>query len=171
MKLWIIYKEGFLISKVIAETLQDRLENYIDVSVGKASKIDPSFIVEEELDYLIIGDIVSKTLPSVVIQNWVIKYRESNKINLILEALSGFLITQNEIEDALWTEFIQSNIQTKTFHPPILLLKLHKSELVSETGVHELVKEYFNKYIEFIANNQNNDSNKKYQNNRDNLGK
>ena len=137
MKLWIIYKEGFLISKVIAEILQDRLENYIDVSVGKAGMINPSFIVEEELNYLIIGDIISKTLPSKVIQNWVIKYRESNIINLSLKALSGFLITQNEIEDTLWAEFIQSNIQSKTFNPPILHLKLDRSHLVSETDVHE----------------------------------
>ena len=141
------------------------------MSVGKASKIDPSFIVEEELDYLIVGDIISKMLPSMVIQDWVIKYRENNNFNLILKALSGFIITQNEIKDTLWAEFIQSNIKTKTFHPPILLLKLHKSDLVSETGVHDLVKEYSNKYIEFITNNLINDSNEKYQNKRDNLGK
>jgi len=50
MNLWIIYKEGMVISKIIAEMLQDRLEDYIDVSVGNAKKIDPSFLAEEKLD-------------------------------------------------------------------------------------------------------------------------
>ena len=44
---------------VIAEMLQDHLEDYIDVSVGNAKKIDPAFLVEERLDYLIIGDAIS----------------------------------------------------------------------------------------------------------------
>ena len=49
MKLWIIYKNGIGFSKIIAEMLQDRLEDYIDVSVGNAKKIDPAFLVEEKL--------------------------------------------------------------------------------------------------------------------------
>jgi len=76
MKLWIIHKEGIVISKFIAEMLQDRLEDYIDVSVGNANKIDPTFLAEEKIDYLIIGDIISETIPSLEIQNWVLKYGE-----------------------------------------------------------------------------------------------
>ena len=79
MKLWIIYKDRILIVKIISEMLQDRLENYIDVSVGKASKIEPSFVVKEELDYLIVVDIIRKTLPSLMIQNWVYRYKENNE--------------------------------------------------------------------------------------------
>jgi hypothetical protein len=169
MKLWIIYKDGFLISKIIAETLQNRLENYIDVSVGKVSKIDPSFIVEEKLDYLIIGDIISKTIPSIAIQNWVIKYRESNNINLSLEALSGFLITQNEIEHTIWAEFLQDNIPAKTNFPPILFLKLPKSDFALETGIHQLVREYSKKFIEFIIDRPEIDKNEKKT--RKNFGK
>ncbi len=143
MKLWIIYKGGFVFSKVIAEMLQDRLENYIDVSVGKASKIEPSFIVEEELDYLIIGDIINEIIPSVEIQNWVLKYREiSESNNLNLKTLSGFLITLNEMrKDKVWVNFIHDNIMTETVYPPILCLKLNKTDLAFKTGVHEIVKE------------------------------
>ena len=50
MKLWIIYKNGIGFSKIIAEMLQDHFEEYIDVSVGCAKKIDPEFLVEEGLD-------------------------------------------------------------------------------------------------------------------------
>jgi len=154
MKLWIIYKDGILIAKIIAEMLQDRLENYTDVSVGKASKIESSFIVKEELDYLIVVDIISKTVPSMMIQNWVYRYKKNNeKINLNLITLSGFLITQNEIKtDTHWVEFIQSKIPAEKIYPPILLLKLNKDNLVSEAVVHELVKEYSNKLIQFIIN-------------------
>ncbi len=157
MKLWIIYKGGFVFLKVIAEMLQDRLENYIDVSVGKASKIKPSFIVEEELDYLIIGDIISEIVPSMEIQNWVLKYGEiSEGNNLSLEALSGFLISLNEMnKDTLWFEFIQNNIMAETIYPPILRFKLDKNNLASETYVHRLVKDYSNKIIEFITNTTN----------------
>jgi len=57
IKLWIIYKEGIGFSRIIAEMIQDRFEDYIDVSVGNANMIDPAFLVEEKFDCLIIGDI------------------------------------------------------------------------------------------------------------------
>ena len=59
--------------------LQDRLEDYIDGSVGNSKKINPAFLVEERLDYLIIGDIISEIIPSMEIQNWLLKYREISK--------------------------------------------------------------------------------------------
>jgi hypothetical protein len=154
MKLWIIYKDGLVFSKAIAELLQEFLENYIDVSVGKASKIEPSFIVEEEFDYLIIGDCVSELEPSVEIQSWVTKYRKiSEGDNLNLKVLSGFLITLNEIStNTHWLEFIQKNIITETIYPPILRLKLDNTNLASDTCVNAIVKEYSNKIIEFILN-------------------
>ena len=152
MKLWIIYKGGFLFSKVIAEMLQDRLENYIDVSVGKASKIEPLFIIEEGSDYLIIGDIINGKIPSLEIQKWVLKYAEiSEGNNLSLETLSGFLISLNEInKDTIWFEFINKNVMSRTIYPPILLLKLDKKNLASETYVRDQVEEYSSKIIEFI---------------------
>jgi hypothetical protein len=159
MKLWIIYKGGFVFSKVIAEMLQDHLENYIDVSVGKASKIEPSFIVEENLDYLIIGDIINGTIPSVEIQKWVLKFTEISQDNhLSLEALSGFLISLNGMnKDTLWIKFIQDNIVAERFYPPILHLKLDKTNLATETYVHDLVKEYSSTIIKFITNNKKSD--------------
>ena len=75
--------------------LQDRLEDYIDVYVGNAKLIDPEFLLEERLEYLIIGDIISESIPSSEIQNWVLKYGELSKnYNLNLKALSGFYIAR-----------------------------------------------------------------------------
>ena len=153
MKLWIIYDAGSVFSKVISEMLQDRLENYIDVSVGKVSKIDPSFIIEEELDYLIIGDIIRKIIPSVEIQEWVLKYREiSESNNLCLEALSGFLIALDEKEQdtRLWEEFMSENILTQMIYPSILCLSLKNSDLNLETNIYKIVKEYANQFAELI---------------------
>jgi hypothetical protein len=157
MKLWIIHKGGFVFSKIVSEMLQDRLENYIDVSVGNASKIEPSFVIEEELDYLIIGDIISEMIPSLEIQKWVLKYREiSEGNNLRLKALSGFLISLNEMKkDTVWLEFIHNNIKTDTIHPQILCLKLDTTNLATENYVHEIVKDYSDKIIEFITSNTN----------------
>ena len=158
MKLWIIYKEEIGFLKIIAESLQDRLEDYIDVSVGTAKKIDPSLLLEEKLDYLIIGDFISETIPSLEIQNWVVKYVEISKINnLSLKALSGFYITLTDIKnDNLWVEFLQDNVNVEIIYPPILRLKLNRAELAFENGVHEIVKVYSNEFIEFIINNKKN---------------
>ena len=134
--------------------LQDSLEDYIDVSVGNANKIDPFFIIEEKIDYLIIGDTISETIPSVEIQNWLLKYGEISKNNnLIVKALSGFYITLADIKiKPLWVEFLQNNITAEIIHPPILHLKLNKTDLVLEKGVLELVKNYSNDFIEFFIN-------------------
>jgi len=150
MNLWIIYKEGIVISKIIAEMLEDRLGDYIDISVGNAKKIDPTFLVEDKLDYLIIGDIISETIPSVEIQNWVLKYGEVSKINnLILKALSGFYIALTDIKtEPFWVEFLQDHINTEIIYPPILCLKLSRANLADLNGVLELVKDYSNDFID-----------------------
>ena len=152
MKLWIIYQDGLVLSQVIAETLQDRLDNYIDVSVGIARKIDPSFIVEELFEYLILGDTITDPMPSEEIQNWVRKCGKLiKKNNLRLKALSGVLMILTEITtDTRWVEFIHENIMAETMYPPILCLKYDKPDLTFDSGVRAMVKEYSNKFIDFI---------------------
>ena len=156
MKLWIIYKNGIGFSKIIAEMLQDRLEDYIDVSVGTAKKLDPSFLVEEKLDFLMIGDTIIKEIPSVEIQNWLLKYREiSKKRNLVVKAISGFYVPLNNITvKPLWDEFLQDNVNAEIIYPPILRLKLNSVDFVIENGALELIKAYSNNFIEFFINNE-----------------
>jgi len=156
MKLWIIYKEGIGFSKLIAGMLQDRLEDYIDVSVGNAKKIDPAFLVEEKLDYLIIGDNISKDIQSLEIQNWLLKYNEiSKKGNLIIKAISSYYITLADIEvKPSWIEFLQENVNAEIFFPPILCLKCKLAELVLDDGSLELVKAYTKEFIEFLIKNK-----------------
>ena len=156
MKLWIIYKEGIGFSKLIAEMLQDRLDDYIDVSVGDAKKIDPAFLVEEKLDYLIIGDNISKAIPSLEIQNWLIKYGEiSKKSNLSIKAISSFYITSAKfLVETSWIEFLQENINAEIIYPPIICLKVNLAELVLDDRSIELVKDYTNEFIEFLVNDK-----------------
>jgi len=136
--------------------LQDRLEDYIDVSVGNAKKIDPSFLVEEKLDYLIIGDNISDVAPSLEIQNWLLKYWEiSKKRNLIIKAISSYYITLTDIlVEPSWIEFLQDNVNAEIIYPPILHLKFNIAELVLEDGALELVKDYTNDFIEYLINNE-----------------
>jgi len=138
--------------------LQDRLEDYIDVSVGNAKKINPAFLVEEKLDYLIIGDNLSEVIPSLEIQNWLIKNREvSKKSNLIIKAISGFYVTLADVlVEPSWIESLQSNVNVEIFYPPILHLKFNKAELVLENGALGLVKDYTNDFIDFLINNVKN---------------
>ena len=116
---------------MIAEMLQDRLEDYLDVSVGNAKKIDPSFLVEERVDYLIIGDVVSETTQNLEIQNWFVKFWEiSKKGNLTVKSVSGFyvILTDNS-KYPLWVEFFQGNVKAEKMFPPILRLKLNTADL------------------------------------------
>ena len=154
MNLWIIYKGGNIISKLIAEVIQDYLEDYINVSVGNAYKIDPSLLLEEKLDYLIIGDFISETIPSVEVKNWVLKFGEiSKKNNQVVKVLSTFYITMTDIKnDKLWGEFLKENINTDIIHPPILQLKLNSAELAQEIGMFKIVKDYSNDIIAYIIN-------------------
>ena len=156
IKLWIIYKNGIGFSKIIAEMLQDRLEDYIDVDVGKAKKIDPSFLVEEKVDFLIIGDIISKEIPSLEIQNWLIKYWEFSKSkNLNIKAISGFYVATADIKiEPFWVEFLHDNVKTELIYPPILRLKLNRGELALENGTYDIVKEYSNDFIGFFIENK-----------------
>ena len=156
MKLWIIYKEGIGFSKIIAEMLQDRLDDYIDVSVGNAKQIGPAFLVEEKLDFLIIGDNISDAIPSLEIQNWLLKYGEiSKKSNLTIKAISSYYISVADIQvEPSWIEFLQENVNAERIHPPILCLKFGLAELVLEDGSLELVKDYTNDFIDFLIYNK-----------------
>jgi len=136
--------------------LQDRLEDYIDVSVGNAKKIEPTFLIEEKLDYLIIGDVITKAIPSPEIQNWLIEYREvSINCNLVVKAVSGFYIATADIKiEPFWIESLQENINAEMIYPPILSLRLNRTELALEDGALEIVKEYSKDFIRFFVENK-----------------
>jgi hypothetical protein len=136
--------------------LQDLLEDYLDVDVGRAKKIDPAYLVEERVDFLIIGDIISKEISSLEIQNWLLKYGEITNINnFIVKAMSGFYIAPSDIKiEPLWVESLQENINTETIYPPILRLKLNKAGLALENRALDIVKEYSNDFLEFLINNK-----------------
>ncbi|MHA1985410.1 MAG: hypothetical protein ACW98D_02115 [Promethearchaeota archaeon] len=156
MKLWIIYKEGIGFSMLIAEMLQDQLEDYIDVSVGNAKKIDPAFLVEEKIDYLVIGDVISEEIPSLEIQNWLIKYQEiSKRKKLILKAISGFYVALTSITvEPIWIKFLQDKARAEVIFPPLLRLEINKAKLVLKNGTYEVVKDYSNEFIEFLTKNK-----------------
>lgn len=156
IQLWIIYKSGIGFSKFIAERIQDHLEDFIDVYVGSANMIDPKFIIEEKFDYLIIGDVINETRPSLEIQNWLLKYWEiSNKKQRILKAISGFYVALTDVKvEPFWVEFFHDNVKAEIIFPPILSLKLSRAELTLENGAPELVKAYSNDFIEFFLRNK-----------------
>ena len=154
MKLWIIYKEGLGFSKLIAEILQDRLEEgFIDVSVGSAKKIDPSLLVEEHLDYLIIGDIEKEYITDDEIKDWLFEFwNESKNRNQKISGISGFYVVLSESANKpLWIDFLQENLSKEKINPPILRLKLNIKELALEEETTALIKEFADKIIHFYV--------------------
>lgn len=136
--------------------LGEHLEEYINVDVGNAKKIDPSFLFEEELDYLMIGDIISKPILSVEIQNWLHDFwKISKQNNNVIKKISGFYISPIDISiQPLWVEFLQENIKNELIYPPIQQLKVNGADLSSIDGALKLVKDYSNNFIEFLLNDK-----------------
>ena len=134
--------------------LQDRLEDYIDVSIGNAKKVAPAFLIEEKLDYLIIGDVINEAIPSSEIYTWLLEYSEiSNNYNLIVKAISGFYVALADIKiEPFWVESLHDNVKADIIYPPILRLKLNRKEFALENGALELIKEYSNDFIELLIN-------------------
>lgn len=156
MKLWIIYNDGIGFSKIIAEMLQDRLEDYIDASVGNAKRLDPTFLIEEKLDYLIIGDVIKEEVPSSEFQRWLLKFGEiSNSRDFVLRCVSGFCVTTPNITvQPLWIKFLEENVKTEMIFPPLLHLKLNLKNLTLENRTLDLVKKYSDDIIEYYINNE-----------------
>ena len=136
--------------------LQDRLEDYIEVDVGKADKIDPAFIIEEKPDFLIIGDVFCNEIPNLEIQSWLLKYWENTKTTKkILKAISGFYITQSKVKvEPHWVEFINDNIKAELIFPPILRLKLDEDGLSLEKQALDLIKNFCNDFIKLLFNHK-----------------
>lgn len=136
--------------------LQDFLEVYIDVDVGNTKKIEPVFLIEEKFDCLIIGDCINEAIPSLKLQNWLLKYREiSNSYNLIVKVISGFYIVPSDIKiEPFWVESLQNYINAEIIYPPILRLKLNRREIALKNGAYDIIKEYSNDFIEFLINDK-----------------
>ncbi|MFX0075918.1 MAG: hypothetical protein ACFE96_10780, partial [Candidatus Hermodarchaeota archaeon] len=122
-------------------------------SVGNANRIDPAFLVEEELDFLIIGDIIEEEIiPSPEIQDWFNKFSElCDSAQLIIKSISGYCVCSPNFDvNHYWINLFQQNNLSLTIFPPILKLNIKKGGLTLENNVLQLVKDYSNDFIEFL---------------------
>ena len=156
MKLWIIYKNGIGFSKFIAETLQDLLEDYVDVSVGKVKNIDPAYLLEEKVDFLIVGDLVCEKTPNLELKDWLLKYVDiSNQKNYILQFISGYYVKLANIAiKPSWIEILQNNIRSKNKLFPILHLELDREVLKLDNKAYDLLKNFSKSIIEYIISDE-----------------
>jgi hypothetical protein len=155
MKLWIIYKDGIGLARLVAEMLQDRLENFLDVSVGEASKIDPVFLIEEKPDLLIIGDIIQENKSSKEISNWMKKFQEmSDKLQFSLKTTSAFFITTDNREiTADWGEKIRNNSSYGSITPPFMHFNLNTTNLLLE-GTFDKVKKFSDGILKIVLDEE-----------------
>lgn len=121
--------------------------------VGNFSKIDPAFLIEEELDFLIIGeDIENGSIPSQEIQVWLFKFIELyTEKQFTIKSISRYVINSTEINvNHYWDKFIRNNKFCLTIFPPVLHLKIKKGGFSLEKNAYKLVKEYCNKFIDYF---------------------
>ena len=152
IKLWIIYNNGIGFSKIVSEMLQERLEDYIEVFVGNSENNSPLSLIEEKLDFLIIGDVIRKENFDVEIQNWISTFLDiSNKMGQYIKAISGFYV-QTSISNNIpsWVEFLQKNLKTTKLYPQIANLRLNISNFTLENDVSNILNKYSKMYIDYI---------------------
>jgi hypothetical protein len=141
---------------MVAEMLQDHFEDYIEVNVGKADKIEPKYIIEENVDFLILGDVLCEKSPVSELQNWILKY--INFLNLQekrLIRISGFYITPSDLAiKPAWIDIVRDQMGIELIHPPVLNLNLNREDYKLENKASDMVNEYCNEFIEFILNLQ-----------------
>lgn len=155
--LWIIQKEGIGFSKIVAEAIQDYLNNYFEVSVGYFNKIEPGLLIEDRVDCLILGDIIDKNeLPSPELYRWLMNFAEEcKKTEFVLKSISSYYISLTNSElSSLWIKlFRKFNFYIDIF-PSILQLKLEGAVLALEENTLQSVKDYSYEFIEFFKNNE-----------------
>ena len=120
--------------------------------------MDPAFLVEEKLDYLIIGDVIEKEkIPSPELYNWMVKFSELCKIKkLIIKTISCYCVISKEIDvKPFWINFFRENNFSLAIFPPILQLKLKEGGFTLEKNVLKSVKDYSNEFIEFFIDKKN----------------
>ena len=121
--------------------------------MGSVDKIDPTFLVEEEVDFLIIGDDIEyNNMLSPEIEFWLARFSElCNKKQLVINSVSSYLVCSTEIHaNFFWINFFQENKFSLAFFPPVLQLKMDEGGLRLEKNTFKLVKDYSNKFIQFF---------------------
>ena len=139
---------------MVAEMLQDYFEDYIEVNVGKTDKIEPKYIIEENVDFLILGDIICEKPTILELKNWILSY--INLLNLKdkkIKYISGFFVTPSDFMiKPVWIDILREYIGEKLMFPPILHLNLNREEFKLENNTSDMINEYCNEFIEFILN-------------------
>ena len=134
--------------------LQERLEDYIEVFVGN-SENNPLSLIEEKLDFLIIGDVIRKENHDVEIQNWISKFLDiSSKRGHYIKAISGFYV-QTSISNKIpsWVEILQKNLITTKLYPQITKLRIDISNFTLENEASNILNKYSKMYIDYILDN------------------
>jgi hypothetical protein len=154
MKLWIIHKNHFGITELIAEYIQDRVVDYIDVFVGNAKLIDLYLLMKENVDYLIIGDIASDKMPSLEIRNFLLDCQKifCNK-KYTAKIFSGFFISSEQLlEQHIWEDWIKNSIKYEMIYPKFLNLKYDLEILNLSDDAIKKVEKYAKDIYTYIIN-------------------
>ncbi|MFX1346007.1 MAG: hypothetical protein ACFFAI_12930 [Promethearchaeota archaeon] len=68
-----------------------------------------------------------------------------------MKAISSFYVAKTNMKvEPFWMEFLQTNVKTEIIYPPILSLKLNRTEMVLEDETLNLIKDYSNNFINYF---------------------
>jgi len=126
------------------------------VSIGNVNKIEPAYLVEEKVDFLIIGDVIEdEKIPSPELQEWLVKFSELCKKNqLVINSISSYCVNSTEVDvKHIWNNFYRENNFSLALFPPLLQLKMEEGGLTLEKNVLKLIKDYSSDFIEFFIKN------------------
>lgn len=133
--------------------MQDFLNDSINVSVGNVNKINPAFLIEEKLDYLILGDVIEgDKIPSSNLYNWMVHFSElCKKKGVVLKSISSYCVSSGNFDVvSSWIKIFQEFNLSIVIFPPVLQLNLEKGGLSLEKNVFKSVKDYSNDFIDFF---------------------
>ena len=152
IKLWIIYKKGIGFSKIISDMLQDRLEDYIDVFAGNLDKNNPSSVIEDDLDLLVICDVIYEEDMGEEMKIWISKFLELARSRAKnLKSISGFYInTTDSTNIPSWVEYLRNNLKITNIFPEIVDLKLNTTKFIVDIETTEFINKYSRIFIDYI---------------------
>ena len=151
-KIGIIHTSNYSFSMIVANLLEEFLAEYCDLIVGLVSTMDPKIIIDEEVDTLIIGDIISNNLPNLDLLSWLknfsfLSLKDHKQIKTIIMYCVGTPSKAYELE---WQKFFQENFISVSIYSPVLYVEVIPSQYSLENHLINKIKQFSKCIVSYL---------------------